>query len=164
MMLKTCKNDPEAIYHLGEKYFQGGLEFRKDMRRAAELWTEAAEHGSIEALYNLGVAYYYGNGVQEDKDTAAKFFKKAAMQGHVLSRYNLGCDEGKKGNYNCAARHFFIAAKMGCTVSLEMIKKMFMEGGATKEQYTDALKGYLEAAEEMKSHDRDEARRWNARK
>ena len=29
---------------------------------------------------------------------------------------------------------------------------------ATKEQYTEALKGYQDAAEKMKSHDRDEAK------
>ena len=36
---------------------------------------------------------------------------------------------------------------------------MFMEGIATKEQYAEALKGYQDAVEEMKSHDRDEAER-----
>jgi len=36
---------------------------------------------------------------------------------------------------------------------------MFMAGVATKELYTQALKGYQEAVEEMKSHDRDEAKR-----
>ena len=33
-----------------------------------------------------------------------------------------------------------------------------MGGYATKKQYAEALKGYHEAAEEMKSHDRDEAK------
>ena len=36
---------------------------------------------------------------------------------------------------------------------------MFMGGIATKEQYTDALRGYQDAVEEMKSHDRDEAKK-----
>ena len=34
-----------------------------------------------------------------------------------------------------------------------------MRGIATKEQYTEALKGYQDAVEETKSHDRDEAKR-----
>ena len=48
---------------------------------------------------------------------------------------------------------------MGLKVSLEMIKEMFVRGLATKEQYAEALKGYQDAVEEMKSHDRDEAKR-----
>ncbi|EJK46920.1 hypothetical protein THAOC_34392 [Thalassiosira oceanica] len=79
------------------------------------------------------------------------------MQGHVQSRYNLGCDEGRKENYDRAVRHFLISAKMGLKESVEMIKKIFMAGVATKEQYAEALKGYQDAVEESKSHDRDEA-------
>ena len=56
-------------------------------------------------------------------------------------------------------RHFLISAKMGDKDSVEKIKKMFMAGLATKEQYAEALKGYQDAVEEMKSHDRDEAKR-----
>ena len=52
-----------------------------------------------------------------------------------------------------------ISAKMGFDTSVEMIKHMFAKGLVTKEQYTEALAGYQDAAEEMKSHDRDEAKR-----
>ena len=48
---------------------------------------------------------------------------------------------------------------MGCKDSLETIKKVFMGGDATKEQYAQALKGYQDAVEEMKSHDREEAKK-----
>ena len=47
---------------------------------------------------------------------------------------------------------------MGNKLSLEMIKKMFISGEATKAQYAEALKGYQDAVEGMKSHDRDEAK------
>ena len=52
-----------------------------------------------------------------------------------------------------------ISAKMGHEVSLRLIKKLFMTGRATKEQYAEALNGYQNAVEEMKSHDRNEAKR-----
>jgi len=48
---------------------------------------------------------------------------------------------------------------MGHEDSVENIKRAFMGGDATKEQYAEALKGYQDAVEEMKSHDRDEAKR-----
>ena len=129
------------------------------MQRAVELWTEAAELGSIEALYKLGPAYYHGNGVQEDKAKGLRFFEKAAMQGHVESRHNLGAIEAEKGDYDRAVKHFLITAKIGHKDSVEKIKSMFIARVATKGQYAEALKGYQDAAEEMRSHDRDEAKR-----
>ena len=154
---RVSKKDPEAIYTLGLKYFFGSLGLQKDIRKAVELWTEAAELGSINALFDLGLAYRLGEGVQRDDAKAAEFYTKAAMQGHVESRHNLGCIEGRKGNYDRAVRHLLISAKMGHKDSLERIKEMFKAGLATKEHYAEALKGYQDAVGEMKSHDRDEA-------
>ncbi|EJK65992.1 hypothetical protein THAOC_13108 [Thalassiosira oceanica] len=156
---RVGKKDSEAINYLGEKYFYGQLGLQKDMQKAVELWKEAAELGSIDALYNLGVAYDRGNGVQEDKAKAVEFYRKAAMQGHVLSRNNLGCFEWENRNYDRAVRHLLISAKMGYENSIKAIKEMFMAGVATKEQYAEALKGYQDTVEETKSHDRDEAKR-----
>ena len=52
-----------------------------------------------------------------------------------------------------------ISAKMGFEKSLNNIKKMFMDGHATKAQYAEALIGYRDAVEEMKSPHRVEAKR-----
>ena len=81
------------------------------------------------------------------------------MQGHVQSRNNLGFFEVNKGNYDRAVKHLLISAKMGYKTSVETIKEMFVEGLATKEQYGEALRGFQDAEEEMKSHDRDEAKK-----
>ncbi|EJK76763.1 hypothetical protein THAOC_01457 [Thalassiosira oceanica] len=154
---RVKKKDPAAITNLGEAYCHGILGLQKDLRKAVELFTEAAELGSIEALYCLGLAYYNGFGVQENRVKAYELFTKAAMQGHDVSRYNLGCYEGRKGNCDRAVRHLLISTKMGHKKSLDTIKQMFIGGEATKEHYAKALKGYRDAVEEMKSHDRDEA-------
>ena len=156
---RLVKKDPEAIEFLGIKYCAGELGLQRDMRKAVELWEEAAELGSIKALFNLAVAYSRGEGVEKDEAKAVEFYKKAAVQGHVESRTNLGCYEWDKGNDDRAVRHFLISAKMGEKKSLDKIKNMLMGGFATKEQYAQALRGYQDAVEEMKSHDRDEAKR-----
>ena len=153
------KKDPDAICFLGGKYFFGGLGLQKNMPKAVELFEEAAELGSIKALAHLGNLYSHGKGVQEDKAKAIEFYKKAAMQGHISSRHNLGCAEGEKGNYDRSVRHWLISAKVGHKNSLEA-KTYFMAGGATKDQYAQALTGYQDAVEKMKSHDRDEAKRF----
>ena len=78
------KKDPEAIYLLGQKYFFGSLVLQKDMRKAFELFTEAAELGSIDALFSLGFAYERGEGVGQDKVKAIELYEKAAMQGQLM--------------------------------------------------------------------------------
>ncbi|EJK51519.1 hypothetical protein THAOC_29304 [Thalassiosira oceanica] len=157
VMTRVGKKDPDAIDYLAHKYFHGELGLQKDMQKANELWAEAAELGFIAAVSSLGSAHYRGDGVQQDMAEGAEFYKKAAMQGHVESRHNLGCYEWHRGNYGRALRHFLISAKMGYVGSLETIKSAFKVGLATKEQYAEALKGYQDALEEMKSQDRDEA-------
>ena len=153
---RVAKKDPEAINFVAQKYYHGDLGLQKDKRKAVELWTEAAELGSIHATYNLGVAHYYGKGVQQDMAKAVDFFKRAAMEGDAESRSNLGAIEEHEGNYDHAVRHYLISAKMGLKVSVEKIKQLFMGGLATKGQYAEALKGYQDALDETKSHDRDE--------
>ncbi|EJK54309.1 hypothetical protein THAOC_26078, partial [Thalassiosira oceanica] len=156
---RVSKKDPVAINHFGECCYLGMNGQQKDVPRAITLWKNAAELGSIDALYNLGIRYANGDGVEQDKAKAVEFYKKAAMQGSAAARHNLGCIETEKGNYNRAVRHLLISAKMGDNSSVDYIKRAFKAGLATKEQYAQALKGHREALEEMKSHDRDEAKR-----
>ena len=156
---RAAKKDPAAIHYLGQTYFYGKLGWRKDIRKAVELYAKAADLGSISALFRLGNAYCNGEGVEQDETKGVEFYKKAAMQGHVESRYNLGWIEENKGNYDRAVKHLLISARLGDKESLETIKKMFVGGFATKAQYAQALEGYQDAVEEMKSHDRDVAKR-----
>ena len=81
------------------------------------------------------------------------------MKGDALSRRNLGVVEFGEGNYELAMQHWMISAKMACEESLNSIKDMFMHGHATKTQYAEALRGYQHAVEEMKSPQREEAKR-----
>ncbi|EJK70054.1 hypothetical protein THAOC_08623 [Thalassiosira oceanica] len=156
---RVKKGDAEAITLLGEQYYYGELGLAKNVPRAIELHTEAAELGSIDAHSKLGHMYYKGDGVEEDKRRGIYHLQQAAMRGHVLSRHNLGAVEHKNGNYQLATQHWMITAEMGYEMSLNHIKKMFKEGQATKAQYAEALLGYRDAVEEMKSPQRDEAKR-----
>ena len=104
MQKRVDKGDAEAINGLGHMYYYGELGLAKDFSRAIELWTEAAELGSLDAHYRLGCRYYTGDGVEEYKPRGIHHWQQAAMRGHVESRYNLGIIEYEHGNY-CAALH-----------------------------------------------------------
>ena len=162
---RVGKSDAGAIYFLGQKYFFGERGLAKDVPRAIELWTNATELGSIDAHHELGVTYYTGDGVEEDRPRGIHHYQQAAMRGYARSRHSLGViEEDESGNYNLAVQHYMISAKMGYEDSLNAIKDMFKEGHATKAQYAEALLGYREAVEEMKSPQREEAKRSDSRK
>ena len=155
---RVNKRDAEAINHLAEQYYFGSPGFATDIPRAIELWTEAAELGSLDAHFNLGDTYYTGDGAEVDKPRGIRFWQQAAMKGHVGSRHSLGFTEFDHGNYEVAVEHWMISAKMGFKASLNDIKEMFMKGHATKAQYAEALRGYGDAVEEMKTPQREEAK------
>ena len=156
---RVDKGDAAAIHHLAQKYSDGALGLAKDVPRAIELWTEATELGSVDAHCSLGFAYYFGEGIEEDKPRGIHYWQQAAMEGQAESRHNLGTDEHQNGNYELAVQHWMISAKMSYQSSLNSIKEMFVDGLATKAQYAEALRGYWEAVEETKSHQREEAKK-----
>ena len=61
---RVDKGDAEAAKVLGDQYYRGDLGLARDVTRAIELWTKAAELGSIDAHYDLGRVHYNG---EEDK-------------------------------------------------------------------------------------------------
>ncbi|EJK54276.1 hypothetical protein THAOC_26116, partial [Thalassiosira oceanica] len=70
---RVAKRDHEATFFLGQQYSFGLLGLQKDVRKGVELYAEAIEFGSVDALVNLGFAYYTGEGVQKDVAKAAEF-------------------------------------------------------------------------------------------
>ncbi|EJK49743.1 hypothetical protein THAOC_31348 [Thalassiosira oceanica] len=126
---RANKGDARAKKVLGEQYYNGKLGLTKDVTRAIELWTEAAELGSIGSYFQLGLVYYDG------------------------------LAELQAGNFENALQHFMISAKMGDEVSLNGIRGLLMDGLATKAQYAEALRGYQDAVKEVKSPQREEAKR-----
>ena len=148
---RVAAKDPEALHRLGMEHFNGSLGLvEKNESRAFELWSEA-----------LGIAYYRGLGVAQDKAKGIHCWESAAMQGDADSRHMLGALEMDNGNCDRAVRHFLISAKMGYKDSLDKIKDMFAYGLVTKAQYAGALKGYQSAVQEMRSPERDKAATFN---
>jgi hypothetical protein len=68
---------------------RGGLEFNPDA--AVSWWMNASEKcDHIQSNYELGVAFYTGEGVPEDEAIAVDYFRRAADCGHAGASYMLG--------------------------------------------------------------------------
>ena len=87
---------------------------------------------------------------------ANHYYELAAMAGNEVARHNLALLEGQAFNYDRSLRHLMIAVKGGNTDSLEGIKLLFLNGCATKDDYSKALSAYQTYLGEIRSIQRDE--------
>ena len=62
--------DAHAIYDMGCYYSNGVCGMPQHHAKALELWHQAAELGNTASYYNIGVAYYDGEGVERDEKKA----------------------------------------------------------------------------------------------
>ena len=67
----------------------------KDYATALREFRPLAEQGDVDAQYNLGVMYEYGEGINQDYKEAVKWYRLAAEQGEATAQGNLG---GMYGN------------------------------------------------------------------
>ena len=149
--------DAHAMFSLGCYYSAGVFGLTRDRTKALELWHRACKLGCAEAYYDIGNAYYFGEGVERDNKKADHYFELAAMQGSVYARHNLGVFEDHAGNWDRAIKHYMIAAGGGDNESVKNIQQLYRDGHATKEDYTKALRAYQSYLDEIRSDQRDQA-------
>ena len=151
------KGNAYAFYMHAGYYANGEHGLPQNRAKANELWLKAGELGCAKAYCNVGNTYANGMGVEADKKKAKHYYEQAAMKGSVAARHNLGCMEGETGNHQRAKKHFMLAAKVGDKDSLEFVKKWFMGGVVTKEEYESTLRSFQKSVDEMKSEARDKS-------
>jgi TPR repeat protein len=97
--------------------FQAGREAvsRGDFATALAQWQPLAEAGDATAQYNLGMLHARGEGVPQDYEIAAKWFKRAAEQGQRDAQATIGGmyarGLGIEQDYEQAAEWLLLAAK-----------------------------------------------------
>ena len=77
--------------------YEEALGVKRDMKKAADLYTKSAKQGFSKAQHRLGLLYYYGIGVKEDVDKAIYWNKQAAAQGDIFAQSSLGAIYCKLG-------------------------------------------------------------------
>ena len=145
----------EAFNVLGLCFAFGTHGMPRHRAKAHALFLKAGELGCADAYCNLGIAYRQGEGVEIDMKKATHFFELAAMSGDVCARHRLGVIEGQAGNDQRAMKHFTIAARAGDSKCLENVKKEFIAGLVTKNEYESTIRAYHESQMETKSEARE---------
>ena len=95
-------------------------------------------------------------GVEKGAEKEVYHSEEAAIGGHHLARHNLGCEDAGNYRFERARKHFIIAANLGFQDSLKVLRELYANGKASKEDYANALRAYQAAMEATKSEERDE--------
>jgi len=149
VMKRIKKNCPVAMREMGKRRRYDG-----DYKSAVEYLTKAAEFGDAAAHFNLSTMYWKGRCDEKDEKKEIYHLEQAAIGGHAIARHNLGILEAKNGRLERARKHWIIAANLGYHDSLKMLMKLYKDGNASKEEYSDALRAYQAAVDAAKSEER----------
>ena len=73
-------------------WIEKGCEYweKKEYEQAVECFREGDKEGDAECTANLGMCYYWGNGVEADLHKAAFYNEKAAKAGIPMAMYDTG--------------------------------------------------------------------------
>ena len=149
-MERVKAKDPAAMREFGEQRHDAG-----DYDGALKYYTKAAELGDADAHYRLGEMYFKGEGVEKDEEPKGIYYlEQAAIGGHTGARYALAHMEWRDGRTERSVRHFIIAAKLGCELSMKALWGAFKDGNITKEDLDATLRAHKAALDAMKSSER----------
>lgn len=98
---------------------------------AIECWKFLVESGMpnpSETYSNLGVSYFYGNGVEVNYKEAVYYFQKATVTGHPFGMYNfaVALEQGKgiKTDLNRAISLYKQAAEKGVNQAIDALIRL----------------------------------------
>lgn len=106
------------------KWLEKGLEYweKKEYEQAIDCFREGDKAGEAACTANLGMCYYWGNGVEADLQKAAFYNEKAAKAGVPMAMYDTGL------NY-----------EYGYGVAQNIEKALYWLEKAADEEYGDAF-------------------------
>ena len=111
-----------------------------------------ANRGSSSALFNLGTAYYNGDGVPKNRRKAINLWYEAAQQGNVNAQFNLGLlfhyGTDVEQNYKEAFEWYYKAAQQGHAKAQCNLGLLYSKGLGVPENKQAAIKYYSLAADQ----------------
>ena len=133
-------SSPAADYEAGLQAYKEGR-----FQAAYENWQPLAEAGDPEAEFALGQLFYWGRGVEQDKEAAASWFRRAGAQGHGRALYTLGfmalSGEAQGGtDYEAAAEWWRKAAATGNPLAMVSLGTAYESGNGVSQDLVEAYK------------------------
>ena len=149
LWLEAAEQDyDEAYYQLGVTSFED-----EAYGDAVEWFQKAARKGNAKALYNLGICYSNGYGVEKSDAKASEVWLKAAEMGYADAQFNIAHNYynscGVEKSYKEAARWFEASAKQGNADAMFNLGVCYSIGGyGLSKSYIKAFDCFRKAAEQ----------------
>jgi TPR repeat protein len=153
--VSTVKEDPEDdtwLQLLLARSFKEGLNGNKNEARALSLFLSAANNGSAEAQFEVGLCYEFSCGAVEDFEDAFRWYLLSANHGNreaecrVGVMYQLG--RGVKKDINEAFKWYTLSAGHGFHGGQFRLAELYNSGEGVTQSSKKALKWYKLAAEQ----------------
>ena len=126
--------------------YANGDGVQQDTERALELYLDAAEGGSRDAMNNLGIMYDKGRGVAASPELAASWFERAADKGnaeavHALALMQVAGRGTERDMEAAAARFEWLMDRKGDDYpnAIFMLGVMKLKGEGLERDYAGAL-------------------------
>lgn len=123
---------------------------RGDFNTAFAEFSRLAKSGDAEGQYSLGLLYAEGQGVKQDDEAAAKWYKAAAEQHYASAQYSLGeayrLGHGVKRDAAAAAKWYKAASTQGHTPAQYRLGLLYDEGDGVPHDAPEAARWFTAAA------------------
>ena len=144
---KLAKNgNANAQVALGKIYFDGLLEQKQNHKKAFELFTQAAEQGSPQAMFNLGLCYDGGFGIKKNQAEALRWYNQAAETGLPEAQLSAAILAERSGDYATALHFLKLRANAGDTGAMHRVASFLLNGLGGPANPEEAISYLLEAA------------------
>jgi hypothetical protein len=108
------------------------LDDESTQRRVENAAAGDTDGADPEALYEMGMAHAFGDGVSKDDSKAFEYFQQAAELGHAGAQYRLGVayayGEGVERDTDQAIRWYRESAQNGNAVAQRTLASMYLDG------------------------------------
>lgn len=138
-------------FNRGVGHLLGTDNFEKDPDKAIQYFLEAAEIGSVDAQWNLGLLYNEGIGVELNPEEARYWFEKAAKAGHSRAQFNLSLmymtGRGVEKDFTKASELLQLSAENGYIDAAFGLAELYTVGQGVPQDYSKAVEWFEKAAE-----------------
>lgn len=123
----------------------------KKKNATSEAGTVEMEQLDAEAMFDLGLRYQNGDGVERDFSEATKWYLEAAENGHALAQMLIARQYATGEGVDCdlaeSARWYREAAENGIAAAQCRLGQYYFDGIGVEQDYGEAAKWFRLAAE-----------------
>lgn len=153
---RANNKDARAMEELGRRLIQG-VGTAPDPQAGAGWLLRAAESGSAQAAFNVGVMYERGFVVERDSTRAVEWYRKAAAADLAVAKHNLALllrdGRGAARDGKAAVELLRAAALQGTTASMFVLGDIYERGDVAPKDDVAALAWFGVTSEfELRAH------------